>query len=94
MSPDTADGAARGVLALAGIYAGLGSVFAAAFVTRGIDRLDAGARGAPWAFRLLILPASALLWPLLLYRWATGENAPPRERNAHDRAARPVEERP
>ena len=92
---DSAESIARLLLVLGGTYTLLGTLFAAAFVTRGIDRLDPAARGAGWGFRLLIVPASALLWPLLLRRWATGRQGPPRERNAHDRAAAayPLEDR-
>lgn len=35
------------------------------FVARGVDRFDEKARGAPWTFRLTILPAAFVLWPLL-----------------------------
>jgi hypothetical protein len=44
-------------------------VFAAAFVIRGVQRVDPAAKGAPLGFRLLILPGCAALWPLLLGRW-------------------------
>ena len=87
MSPSFTDSLARVLLAVGGTYAAIGVLFASVFVARGIDRLDPGAHGAPWTFRLLIVPASALLWPLLLLRWAAGAGAPPRERTAHDRAA-------
>jgi hypothetical protein len=51
-------------------YALAGAVFALAFVTVGVVRLDAAARGASWAFRALILPGSAALWPVLAVKWA------------------------
>lgn len=51
-------------------YAAVGLAFAPAFVTAGAARLDPAARGASWAFRLLILPGSAALWPLLAVKWA------------------------
>ena len=54
---------------LAGAYAGVGVVFAAAFVIWGVQRVDPAARGTRLGFRLLILPGSATLWPLLLRRW-------------------------
>lgn len=73
-------------IGLAG-YAGLGLLFALPFVARGVDRLDPDARGAGLGFRLLILPATAALWPLLLRRWLAGAS-PPAERNAHRDAAR------
>ncbi len=53
----------------AGAYAAAGVVFAAAFVIRGVQRVDPAAKGAPLGFRLLILPGCAALWPLLLGRW-------------------------
>lgn len=59
------------VLAL-GVYAGLGVVFAVLFVLFGVDRIDPAARGAAPGFRLMILPGSAALWPLLLRRWLRG----------------------
>jgi hypothetical protein len=68
-------------------YLALGSVFAVAFVTHGVDRIDPMARGAGWGFRALILPGSVLFWPLLLVRWAAGSVAPPVETNAHRRLA-------
>jgi hypothetical protein len=39
------------------------------FVLRGVDRVDEAARGAPIGFRLLILPGTVALWPLLAARW-------------------------
>lgn len=52
-----------------GGYAGLGVVFALAFVARGMGRVDHAARGAPWSFRLIIFPGVAALWPWMLVRW-------------------------
>ena len=54
---------------LAGGYAALGIVFAVAFVIWGVERVDPAAKGTRLGFRLLILPGSATLWPLLLRRW-------------------------
>jgi hypothetical protein len=53
----------------AGLYAGIGVVFAAVFVAFGIGRVDPVARQAPLGFRLIVLPGCAALWPLLLRRW-------------------------
>jgi hypothetical protein len=55
-----------GVLAT---YSLIGAVFAAVFVTFGIHRVDPAAEGAPFSFRLIVVPGVAALWPLLLVRW-------------------------
>ena len=64
------------VAALAYLLCGL--IFAVAFVARGVGRLDHAARESSLGFRLIILPGSAALWPLLAVRWAEaghqGEN--------------------
>ncbi|MFN0170462.1 MAG: hypothetical protein ACKV22_28920 [Bryobacteraceae bacterium] len=54
---------------LAGIYAGIGLVFAVVFVAVGIGRVDPNARKAPLGFRLIVLPGCAALWPLMAGRW-------------------------
>lgn len=69
-------------------YAAIGLVFGLAFVSRGVDRVDPGAAGAGLGFRLLILPGSAALWPLLLQRWRRAPDSAPAERNPHRDAAR------
>lgn len=56
------------ILATVGLYAAVGLLVGAWFVTRGVERVDAVARGAPWGFRLSILPGTAALWPLLLLK--------------------------
>ena len=83
----TLETAAIWFVRLLGLYAGLGVLFALAFVRRGVERLDPGAHGATLGFRLIILPASIALWPLLLGRWVRGASGPPLESNAHRRAA-------
>ena len=54
---------------LAGAYAAGGMLFAVAFAWRGAQRIDPAAQGAPWSFRLLIIPGAAALWPMLALRW-------------------------
>jgi len=61
--------AAQIVLIATAVYAVLGLLFALASVTRGIGRIDHAAQGAPIGFRLIIFPASAALWPVLLRKW-------------------------
>jgi hypothetical protein len=69
-----------------GAYAVLGAAFAVPFLARGIERLDSGAHGSSWGFRLIVFPGVVALWPLLLRRWIAGA-ALPIEANAHRRAA-------
>lgn len=52
------------------VYALAGAVFAAAFVARGIHRVDPVADHAPVGFRLIVFPGVAAFWPVLLVRWA------------------------
>jgi hypothetical protein len=65
------------------LYTAVGAVFAVAFVTAGVQRVDPDARGSGIVFRLLILPGSAAFWPLLLRRWIRGDRDVPQERNPH-----------
>jgi hypothetical protein len=51
------------------VYALIGAVFAIAFVTSGIDRVDPVARVSGMGFRLIVIPGAAALWPLLLRKW-------------------------
>ena len=65
------------------LYVLLGVVFAVAFVSVGVKRIDSQAVGTGVGFRVLIFPGSVALWPLLLRRWASGNAEPPLERNPH-----------
>lgn len=69
-------------------YVIAGTLFAVPFVTHGVNRVDPLAREAPWTFRVLVAPGTAVFWPLLLVRWLTGSIAPPIEINPHRRRAR------
>ena len=59
------------VVAVVGAYVAAGALFAAAFVTWGVSRIDSAARVGTPGFRLIILPGVVALWPLLLLRWST-----------------------
>lgn len=60
---------AEWVVGLALAYIAFGLAFAIAFLTRGVQRLDPQTRGTGIGFRLLLLPGTAALWPLLLRKW-------------------------
>ena len=65
------------------VYTALGAVFALAFVTVGVKRIDSQAIGSSVGFRLLIFPGSLAFWPLFLRRWISRKEEPPEERNPH-----------
>ncbi len=65
------------------VYAALGVLFALMFVFFGVQKVDHQAEGTGILFRLLIFPASAALWPLLLKRWIHATGEPPEERNPY-----------
>jgi len=50
------------------VWAIIGGLVAVVFLTIGIDRIDEDAQGA-YVFRVLMVPAILLIWPLVLYRW-------------------------
>jgi hypothetical protein len=50
-------------------YMGVGFLFAIAFVAWGVSRVDEAAAGSGLAFRLMIIPGVAALWPVMLLRW-------------------------
>lgn len=67
---------AQWILRVLAAYLGLGALFAAVFVAFGVSRIDSIARGMPWSARLLVVPGSLVLWPLLLFKWLTGTEPP------------------
>lgn len=77
---------ARLLVLLAAVYLALGALFAALFAARWAGRADPVAASGTPGFRVLIVPGSALLWPLLLARLLT-RSGPPAEVNAHRLAA-------
>ena len=57
------------LLTIVDSYAAIGLLFASAFLTVGISRVDPVSKGSGIGFRLIILPGVAALWPVLLTRW-------------------------
>lgn len=74
---------ARFIVGLAGAHLAVGVLLLPWWYARGLARLDAGAKGGPWGFRLLISPALVALWPFLIGRAVRGGGHPAEERNAH-----------
>lgn len=56
-------------LILALLYLVAGLVFAFFFLGKGIEKVDPAAHGSGRGFRLIILPGTIALWPLLLKKW-------------------------
>ncbi|HJZ57265.1 MAG TPA: hypothetical protein VKE74_20010 [Gemmataceae bacterium] len=59
------------------VYTAVGLVVGFVFVTASVARIDPAARGTSVAFRLLILPGSAALWPVLVAKWARHQGESP-----------------
>ena len=57
------------VLMIIAVYLICGLAFAIPFVLKGAGKIDEGTHGATWGFRVIILPASIVFWPLLLKKW-------------------------
>jgi hypothetical protein len=57
------------ILIIAAVYLLAGLVFAIPFVIKGVDKIDDGAQGSGWGFRIIIIPGTMVFWPLLLKKW-------------------------
>lgn len=75
-------------LVVLGVYLACGLIFAIPFALTGVTKIDPHAAHGSWGFRVLIIPGTMALWPLLLNRWTSGAKEPPEECNAHRKAAR------
>ncbi len=71
------------LLIFIGFYLLAGLAFAVPFALVGVGEIDPHAAHGTWGFRLLLVPGTILLWPLLAHRWLRGVHEPPEERNAH-----------
>ena len=76
------------LLIIAAVYLLGGLAFAIPFALVGVAKIDPHAAHGSWGFKLLILPGTIFLWPLLARRWWKGIPEPPEENNPHRRAAR------
>lgn len=52
-----------------GAHLVVGAVVGAAFVLRGLQRVDGAAAGAGWSVRLALWPGAAALWPVVMAMW-------------------------
>lgn len=58
-------------LVSAACHAVAGTVFAVAFLWRGLAVVDSAAARGTFGFRLLIAPGAAALWPVMLCKWVS-----------------------
>ncbi|MBX7108970.1 MAG: hypothetical protein K1X61_10015 [Chitinophagales bacterium] len=56
------------LMIIVAFYLAAGLIIALLFVFSWVEQLDEQAKGAPLSFRLLLIPASTMLWPYLLMR--------------------------
>jgi hypothetical protein len=82
---------AAAFLIFLGTYFLCGVLFAIPFAIFGVQKIDPHAAHGPWGFRLIIIPATAALWPILMARWLAGVHEPPGECNAHRRLVKEEE---
>jgi len=57
------------IFVVAALYLIAGVLFAIFFLGKGIQKVDTTAHGSGWGFRLIILPGTIVLWPVLLNKW-------------------------
>jgi hypothetical protein len=76
------------LLIVVGVYLLCGLVFAIPFVLVGAGKIDPHATHGSWGFKVLIIPGTMFLWPLLARRWLKGIHEPPEENNPHRCATR------
>lgn len=57
------------VFAVVGVYLLLGFVFYLVFIFKLATRLDENMQGSGVGFKLLILPGTLVLWPVLFSKW-------------------------
>jgi hypothetical protein len=63
------------ILIAVAVYLAAGVVFAVPFILKGVTKVDEGAHGATWGFRILIIPGTIIFWPFLLNKWMKASKA-------------------
>jgi len=64
------------IFTIVGIYLICGFVFALAFVFKGAQVIDETAENATLGFKIMIIPASMVFWPMLLIKWIKASKNP------------------
>lgn len=61
------------ILVIVVAYMAIGFVVAVTFVCFGITSVDPVAKGSSMRFRVLIIPGTAALWPIMLRKWCAAK---------------------
>ena len=64
------------ILIIIAVYLFAGLVFAIPFIIKGVTKIDEGAHGSKWGFRIIIIPGTIVFWPLLLKKWLKSSDLP------------------
>ena len=51
------------------VYAGIGLLFAVAFVWKGLADIDPVAANVSIGFKIMVLPGLIVLWPIMFIKW-------------------------
>jgi len=62
---------AQCLIIVAGFYLLCGAVFTLPFLAVGAGRIDPNAKKGSWGFRVLLVPGTVFLWPVMGWRWMT-----------------------
>lgn len=64
------------ILQIAGAYLAAGLAIGLGFISLGIGKIDPGAKAMPLRVRLVLLPGTVALWPLMLAKWVRQAKPP------------------
>ena len=64
------------ILIIVVVYIFTGLLFAIPFIFKGVTKIDEGAHGSKWGFRIIIIPGTIVFWPVLLKKWMKALHRP------------------
>ena len=57
------------LLIIAAVYLLMGVLFVIPFLIKGLNKVDEGAHGSTFGFKIIIIPGVIVFWPVLLTKW-------------------------